>query len=192
MSSSGRGSLRALRVAGPAVVVLLAACGGSSPGAGVASRDTATVAAAGTPEFADATDPRWASIRRVFRGEGEAREGYFRVNFPRTDLRVRIGDVTLEPEFELTSYFGFAPGPGGDVTGMGEVILRQEEVNRALAEAERQGVRVTALHNHMLDEQPTMYWIHWFGTGAGAALARGVAAAIGATNSVPRSEAESG
>jgi hypothetical protein len=39
----------------------------------------------------------------------------------------------------------------------------------------------------MLDESPTMYWMHWYGTGNGPALARGVANALSHMNSARRS-----
>lgn len=123
------------------------------------------------PTQAGPQDPRWAAIRRVFEQEGKAEEGYFRVELPRTDLHVRIGDVTLAPPFELTTYFGFAPVGANDVLAMGEVIMLQEEVNGALIEARRQGIDVTALHNHLLGENPRIMYLHVMATGQAEAVA---------------------
>ena len=180
---SGRSPFLPAAAAG--IALLLTACGRPSPGGEAAGADTArtaaTAPAAGAPAEADSADPRWASIRRVFGQEGEAREGYFRVNFPRKDLTVRLGDVTLEPEFELTSYLGFAPGPGDAVTGMGEVIMRQDEVNRALAEADRQGVRVTALHNHLVGEEPRVVYLHVMAAGPADSVAAKLRSVLAAT-----------
>lgn len=116
-------------------------------------------------------DPRWAAIRRVFGQEGKAEEGYFRIELPRTDLHVRIGDVTLEPPFELTTYFGFAPVGQNDVLVMGEVIMLQEEVNGALVEARRQGIDVAALHNHLIGENPRIMYLHVMAQGPADAVA---------------------
>lgn len=127
-------------------------------------------------------DPRWTAIRRSFGQEGKAEEGYFRVEFPRSDLRVRIGDVTLETPFELTSYFGFAPVGSNDVLAMGEVIMVQEEVNRALVEARRQGVNVAALHNHLLGEDPRIIFMHIVTEGPAEAVATKLRAIIAKTN----------
>lgn len=122
------------------------------------------VSAIGTPASGQSgggpADPRWASVREVFGRDGEAAEGYFRVNLPRTDLRVRIGDVVLESPFDLTTYFAFIPRHDSTVVGMGEVVLVQNEVGAAVAEARRQGVRVTALHNHLLGETPRLLFLH--------------------------------
>jgi Domain of Unknown Function (DUF1259) len=104
---------------------------------------------------------RWAPIRRVF-GQGEAEGGYFRINLPRRDLHVRIGEDALDPGFEFTSYVGFMPA-GSSATGvlaMGEVILLQDELPAVLAEARRQGISVTAVHNHLIGETPRIVYVH--------------------------------
>jgi hypothetical protein len=118
-----------------------------------------------------ANDPRWAAIRRVFGQNGETHEGYFRVNFPRTDLRVTIGNDQLAPGFELTSYLGFVPVGAREVLAVGEVIVRDDEVAAVLAEAGRQGIRTPALHNHLLGEQPRIMFLHISARGNAEAVA---------------------
>jgi hypothetical protein len=77
------------------------------------------------------------------------------------------------------------------VLAVGEVILLQSELTTVLDEARRQGVRVTAVHNHMLDDGPH-FWVHWYATGAGPALARRVAAALAEMNGAHKATQESG
>jgi len=132
----------------------------------------AALATAGAQEpHAAPADARWATIGRVFGVQGEVEDGYYRINLPRTDLTVRIGDVTLAPGFELTSYIGFVPVGTGRVRAMGEVVVRDDEVPAALAEAHRQHVGVTALHNHLLGETPRMMYIHVMADGVADSLA---------------------
>lgn len=116
-------------------------------------------------------DSLWAPIRRTFGQEGEAAEGYFRIDLPRSDLRVRIGKDALSPDFEFTSYFGFAPAAGHGVLAIGEIVLRSDEVNAALAEARRQGVHVTALHNHLVGEEPRVMYMHVMAQGTPGSVA---------------------
>lgn len=137
-----------------------------------------TTAVAGTRRLArpaesgSAQDPRWVAIRRVFGQEGEAEDGYFRINLPRTDLHVRIGADALSPRFEFTSYLGFIPTGGSrQVTAVGEVILRDDEVRAALDEAHRQGVRATALHNHLIGESPRIMYLHVMADGTADSIA---------------------
>jgi hypothetical protein len=65
--------------------------------------------------------------------------------------------------------------------------LASDAVTRALDE---HGLHVTAIHNHMLDETPRMYWVHWYAVGDGPTLARGVAEALSHMNSVRKSARE--
>jgi uncharacterized protein DUF1259 len=115
-------------------------------------------------------NPRWAPIHRVF-GQGEAEDGYFRVNLPRSDLHVRIGKDALSPGFEFTSYVGFVPMGTDNVMAISEVIVLQSEVPAVLGEIRRQGLRVTALHNHLMNEEPRIMYVHVMGEGAPAAVA---------------------
>ncbi|MGH7617492.1 MAG: DUF1259 domain-containing protein [Gemmatimonadaceae bacterium] len=105
-------------------------------------------------------DPRWAAIRRVFGQDGESRDGYFRINLPRSDLNVRIGADALESPFEFTSYIGFVPVGQHDVLAMGEYVLRAEEVANVMSELRRQGIPTPALHNHLIGESPRIMYIH--------------------------------
>ncbi|HEU4643407.1 MAG TPA: DUF1259 domain-containing protein [Gemmatimonadaceae bacterium] len=126
--------------------------------------------AQGASASATADDPRWDAIRRVF-GQGKTEEGYFRVELPRSDLRVRIAGDSLSPRFEFTSYAGFVPVGTKDVLAMGEVVLRADEVPAALAEAHRRGVHVSALHNHLIGETPRIMYLHVIMRGAADSVA---------------------
>ncbi|HET7234239.1 MAG TPA: DUF1259 domain-containing protein [Longimicrobium sp.] len=120
---------------------------------------------------ADSADVRWDAVRRVFGLRGTYEDGYFRVEFPRTDLEVRIGADALEPELAFVSHFSFAPARGGGVMGMGEVVMRQDEAPAVLAEAQRQGVAVAAVHNHLLGEEPRIVFMHMTAEGRADSVA---------------------
>ena len=130
-------------------------------------------AAQGTGQAGAANDPRWNAIRRVF-AQGELEDGYFRINLPRTDLNVSIGGDTLSPDFEFRSYVGFVPIGTRDVLAMGEVVLLQTELPVVLAESRRQGVRVTAVHNHLTGETPRIMYVHIMAKGPADKVAAGL------------------
>lgn len=133
------------------------------------------------------SDPQWTSIARVFGQKGETHDGYFRVNFPRSDLHVRIGTDALEPGFELSSYVGFAPVGKTDVLAMGEIVLRADEVPTTLGELRRQGVGTPALHNHLIGEDPRIMYIHVMMRGPAEAVATKLKAAF-AKSATPLTE----
>ncbi len=140
-------------------------------------------AAAGTLEAqnkgnAQENDPRWAAIRRIFGQDGEIHDGYFRVNLPRSDLSVRIGNDALETPFELTSYVGFVPVGKNDVLAMGEYVLRDDEVTPVIAELRRQNVSTPALHNHLIGEAPRIMYIHVMARGPAESVASKLRAAF--------------
>jgi Domain of Unknown Function (DUF1259) len=143
-------------------------------------RDTAAQQRSGKDSSQE--NPRWSAIRQVF-GQGKAEGNYFRVDLPRTDLHVRIGADTLEPGLELTSYVGFMPAgtAAADLMAMGEVVVREDEVPAALTEARKQGVSVTALHNHLLSESPHVMYMHVMAEGSAKAIATKMHAVFAAT-----------
>jgi hypothetical protein len=122
-------------------------------------------------------DAHWAAIKRVF-SQGEAADGYFRINLPRTDLHVSIAGDALSPDFEFKSYVGFVPTGPNAVFAMGEMVLLQNEVPAVLAEARRQGIHVTALHNHLRDEIPRIMYMHVMADGTPEHVAAGLHAAF--------------
>jgi hypothetical protein len=80
----------------------------------------------------------------------------------------------------------------GRVANTGELFISPGEVEPVVRALDENGLHVTALHNHMIEDQPRMYWVHWYATGDAATLAKGVAAALSHMNSVQRSKSEGG
>jgi hypothetical protein len=124
-------------------------------------------------------DPRWTTIGRIFGQDGESHDGYFRINLPRSDLGVRIGDDALESPFEFTSYVGFVPVGKNDVLAMGEFVLRDDEVATVMSELRRQRVVAPALHNHLVGEAPRIMYIHVMVRGPADSVALRLRAAFG-------------
>ena len=80
----------------------------------------------------------------------------------------------------------------GRMANTGELYILPSEVEPVLSALDANGLHVTALHNHMVEDQPRMYWVHWYATGDGPTLARGVAAALTHMNSARKSKREGG
>lgn len=112
-----------------------------------------------------------------------------RIVFPRSDLDVRIGDVPVSAELALTSWYGFWPMPDGTMRLMGDTIVREDELAGVLDEVHQQGLRITAIHNHLANESPNILYAHIAGRGNGAALARKIKAVLARTGT-PMTEAE--
>jgi Domain of Unknown Function (DUF1259) len=73
---------------------------------------------------------------------------------------------------------------GADVM-MGDLVLRQEEVNPVMSALLENGIDVTALHNHFFWDDPYVYFMHAHGMGKAAELARRVKPALDLVGHVP-------
>jgi len=123
---------------------------------------------------------RWSAISHELGREGTVDDGYYHVEFPRSDLTVKIGRHTLAPAFELTSYFTFVPTSAGVMT-MGEIVMRDDEVNAVTDEARTQGVDIAALHSHLIGENSRLMYAHVMTSGDPAAVARKLQALLART-----------
>jgi hypothetical protein len=69
------------------------------------------------------------------------------------------------------------------VAASGDFVLIAGEVNPVIRELQAKGIRVTALHSHMLRETPRLFFMHFWGAGNAATIAEGLRNAIARTNS---------
>ncbi len=112
----------------------------------------------------------WDSVGRILQTSGSATGGYYRYSWPRRDLALRIGDVTVSPALALGAWAGFS-GDAADATMMGDLVLTSGEVKPVLAELARQQIAVTAIHNHLAGEDPKITYIHFHADGNALELA---------------------
>jgi hypothetical protein len=139
-----------------------------------------TLAAAASP----AQSP-WSATDAAFGRAGVPQAGdVMRYNFPRSDLTVKIGDVTLKPAFALGSWTAMKRMPNGEVIAMGDLVLLDKEVPAVMSALQAGGVEQSALHNHLLNESPHIMYMHIMGHGDPVKLATTIKAAL-ATSATP-------
>jgi hypothetical protein len=129
---------------------------------------------------ARAQQAAWDAVGGILGTSDVYAGGYHRYNLPRRDLTVRIGDVTVSPALALGAWAGFSGTPE-DGTMMGDLVLTSGEVRPVLAELARQRLEVTALHNHLVGEEPRLVYLHFHGHGNAEELARRLDRALALT-----------
>ena len=67
---------------------------------------------------------------------------------------------------------------GGKVATTGDFVLVADEVNPVISALEEHHIEVEALHNHMLNEQPRLFFMHFWGQGPADSVALGIKAAL--------------
>jgi hypothetical protein len=122
------------------------------------------------------------------KGTVVADEAVYSVALPRNDLKVMLGGEPIPVPFGFGGWVAFKKAGDGGTMLMSDTVLRQEEVNPVITAAQRNGLEVTAIHNHFFYEEPRIFYMHLHGHGETAALARAYAEAIRPSPLLPASQ----
>jgi hypothetical protein len=122
-----------------------------------------------------------ATIAKTLGVTGKTNGGVYQLSVPR---RERICDEGQEvpPAMGVATAINFQPTVGGKAAITGDFVLLGKEVNPVLWTLSENGIEVTAIHSHMTDEQPRLYFMHFWAVDDAAKLARGLRAAVDRTN----------
>ncbi|MBV9881657.1 MAG: DUF1259 domain-containing protein [Sphingomonadaceae bacterium] len=157
---------------------------GHGDGAALAATLHAALALSGTPLVASPPAPAapldldTAAIDRALGRQGRANGGVYAFSIPRAE-RPREGGMAIPDAMGAAIAINFQPTGGGEAAIAGDLVLTADEVDPVLRSLRASGIAVTALHNHMLDDQPRLFFMHFWAHGDAIALARGLAAALG-------------
>jgi hypothetical protein len=129
---------------------------------------------------AQSADPLWTQVDAVFGTTGkDLPGGVHRFGWPRRDLQVRMGDVTVEPALALGSWGAFVKtGEQGQAMAMGDLVLLEPELTRVVSALQAGGIDISAIHNHLVNESPRVVYVHFSGHGTAAALAASLKKAL--------------
>ena len=116
-------------------------------------------------------------------------DGVVRIGWPRTDVKLRVDRMRLNPAAGLGSWAAFQATEKGAMV-MGDTVVFQDEVDAAMDAAFEGGLEVTALHNHFFFDDPPVYFMHIGGMGDPIKLASGVTKVWDAIKSVRRKSAQ--
>jgi hypothetical protein len=132
---------------------------------------TALVLIAGLSAAANAAESDWERVGEALGKAGiELPGGIYKVALPRTDLKVSLDGVDIKPGLALGGWLAFEK-TGRESMVMGDLVLTMDEVNPVMAKLLAGGIAVTALHNHLLRNQPFTMYMHVQGMGDPVKLA---------------------
>jgi hypothetical protein len=118
-----------------------------------------------------------AAVARTLGLGGRMNGGVYQVSVPRADSVTERG-VEIPPAMGVATAINFQPTGGGKAAATGDFVMIASEVNPVIGALREHGIEVTALHGHMLDESPRLFFMHFWGNGDAVALARGLRAAL--------------
>jgi hypothetical protein len=121
-----------------------------------------------------------AGLDKIFGKKGTVQGQVYKITFPRSDLKVVVGNFTVAPGLALGTWIGIQ-SMGSESMMMGDLVLLDTEVPMVESKLISSGLRLTAIHNHLINEKPAIKYIHFSGSGDALKLAESIKSVIAIT-----------
>ncbi|MDQ6802132.1 MAG: DUF1259 domain-containing protein [Acidobacteriota bacterium] len=131
-----------------------------------------------TPDKKD--EAAFTIVSGILQRQGTNNGRVLQFGIPRAETIAEEG-VTIPPTMGVATAVNFQRA-GDKVATTGDFVLIASEVNPVIKDLEAHGIRVTAVHSHMLGESPRLFFLHFWGLGAPKEIADGIRAALAKTN----------
>jgi hypothetical protein len=122
-----------------------------------------------------------AQIAQALGAHGRANGGVYQVSVPRAET-VTLDGMEVPPAMGVATAINFQAIGATTAAATGDFVLIASEVNAVLRTLRANGIAVTALHSHMLNETPRLLFMHFWGEGDAVKVARGLRAALDQMN----------
>jgi hypothetical protein len=143
---------------------------------------TKTPAPTQPPTTPPALDLDTAAIDQTLGHRGKVNGGVYQVGVPRAE-KITDAGMPVPASMGLATALNFQPTGTGKAAITGDFVLLASEVNPVIKALRQNGIQVTAVHNHMLQEEPRLFFLHFWANDDAVKLAKGLRAALENTNS---------
>jgi hypothetical protein len=109
-------------------------------------------------------------IERTMGMKGKSSNGEYKITVPQNDLDIEVDGFKIIPAMGLGTWIDFAPAPGGAMI-MGDIVLTENDLKPVQQEVIKQGLTITAIHNHFVRNHPNVMYMHIGGSGNTEAMA---------------------
>src|SRR6266404_6541426 len=117
------------------------------------------------------------TIEDTLGAKGRFAGGVLSFGIPRAAAITDHG-MTLSGAQGVAQAINFQEAGSGKVATTGDFVLTAEEVNPVISALEEHDIQVTALHSHILTEQPRLFFMHFWSVGSTESVATGIKAAL--------------
>jgi hypothetical protein len=121
-------------------------------------------------------------IDQIMGASGKLNGGVYQFSIARAE-KITDGGMEVPPSMGVAHAINFQPTGGGKAAITGDFVLIGSEVNPVIPALRQNGIAVTAVHSHMLNEEPRLFFVHFWANDDALKLARGLRAALNKTNS---------
>jgi hypothetical protein len=129
-----------------------------------------------------AIDLDTSAIDQALGHKGKVNGGVYQVAAPRAE-KITDAGMAVPGSMGLGTGMNFQPTGEGKAAITGDFVLLGSEVNPVIKALRQNGIQVTAIHSHMLEEQPRLFFMHFWANDNAVKLAKGLRAALDQTNS---------
>jgi hypothetical protein len=134
-------------------------------------------APAATPAPATSTQINTQGLAKIVGHEGEQTGPVYKITVGRDDLSIKEMGATINARMGLNTWAAFV-GTDAQAAIAGDVAMLESEVTPVLKALRSHGLSVVAIHHHMTNTRPTVFFLHYWGTGPADKLATGFKAAL--------------
>jgi Domain of Unknown Function (DUF1259) len=134
------------------------------------------------PAQVPALDLDTKGIEQALGFPGKVNGGVFQVGVPRSET-IHDHGMAIPNSMGVATTLNFQPTGSGKAAITGDFVLLGSEVNPVMKALRKNGIEVTAVHSHMLDEEPRLFFMHFWANDDAAKLAKGLREALDQTNS---------
>src|SRR5688500_5574928 len=103
-------------------------------------------------------------IERIMGVKGKASNGEYKVTIPQNDLSIIVDNFKIIPAMGLGTWIAFTPSADGAMV-MGDIVLTETDLKPVQWEVIKQGLTITAIHNHFVRNHPNVMYMHIGGSG---------------------------
>jgi len=121
-----------------------------------------------------------AALNNVFGKKGTVTGNVYKISYPRSDLKVKVGDFNVAAGLALGTWIGII-NMGDHSMMMGDLVLLDSELPKAINKLMEENLEITAIHNHLINETPAVKYIHYHGEGDAVTLAKEIKAVLEVT-----------
>jgi hypothetical protein len=121
------------------------------------------------------------AIDAALGAKGTINGGVYQFNIPRAENITEAG-MTVPPSMGTAIAINFQPTGAGKAAITGDFVLLGKEVNPVLKAMRSNGIEVTALHSHMIDDSPHLFFMHFWANDDVSKLTHGLRAALDLAN----------
>ncbi len=121
-------------------------------------------------------------IEGILGRSGKVNGGILGFGVPRAET-ITDEAMVVPPSMGVATAINFQPTGAGQAAITGDFVLLGKEVNPVMKALREHGIDVTAVHSHMLTEEPRLFFMHFWANDDASKLAKGLKAALDLTNS---------